>query len=133
MLVCVEHMSLAVKQLYMSQHETSWRSLRSTELPKTFIFNVCYMQVEHYIELCPNTLNHAIAQVHLLPKVMEVVVERGVSQPNCSGFSICSLQQSCLCGIMVFAQKGLCEHPISNQQNQHNLSQWIIPIPPPST
>lgn len=33
-------------------------------------------------------------------------------------------------------RKQLCEHPISNQQNQHNLSQWIIPkppLPPPPT
>lgn len=34
----------------------------------------------------------------------------------------------------ICAEKELCEHPISNQQNQHNLSQWIIPKPslPPS-
>lgn len=29
-------------------------------------------------------------------------------------------------------RKELREHPISNQQNQHKLSQWIIPKPPHS-
>lgn len=34
-------------------HATSWWALRSIELLKTFFFYVFYMQVEHYIELCP--------------------------------------------------------------------------------
>lgn len=29
-------------------------------------------------------------------------------------------------------RKGVCQHPISTQQNQHNLSQWIIPTLLPS-
>lgn len=61
-----------------------------------------------------------------------------VSDPHCSGFGPPSSHfapvNNHACVVLWYLhRKELCEHPISNQQNQHNLSQWIIPKPfPPS-